>query len=85
MRVARAKGRLKGKKPKVSPAVEGHLVAQYHSGDYAIAELSARYDVGPATIYRAVHRATAKADTVLTLALPRADGEDTLERERMRS
>ncbi|RFA17682.1 recombinase family protein [Subtercola boreus] len=74
MRVAKAKGRLKGKKPKLSPAVEGHLVAEYHSGDYTIAELSARFSVGAATVYRAVNRAAAKSDAVTVLALPRALG-----------
>ena len=73
MRVAKAKGRLKGKKPKLSPAIEGHLVAEYHSGDYTIAELSGRYSVGPATVYRAVGRAAAKSDAATALALPRAD------------
>lgn len=64
MRVAKAKGRLRGKKPKLSETIEGHLVAEYHSGDFTVAELSDRYKVAPATVYRAVQRAKNRADSV---------------------
>jgi DNA invertase Pin-like site-specific DNA recombinase len=75
MRVAKAKGRLKGKKPKLTPATEGHLVAEFHSGDYSINELARRYDVGVATVYRAVDRAARNgaAAAAVTLPLPQAD------------
>ncbi|CAD5994397.1 recombinase family protein [Agreia sp. COWG] len=74
MRVAKAKGKLRGKKPKLTAAVEGHLVAEYHGGDYSINELARRYDVGVATVYRAVERAAQKTPAAaVTLALPRAD------------
>ncbi|NQX34731.1 recombinase family protein [Herbiconiux sp. VKM Ac-2851] len=71
MRVAKAKGRLKGKKPKLPEAIEGHLVAEYHSGDYTVAELSARYKVGAGTVYRAVARDRARADVVASMVPPR--------------
>ena len=71
MRVAKAKGRLKGKKPKLSAAVEGHLVAEYHSGDYTVAELADCYGVGRATVYRAVSRVAAGSDQDTALAFPR--------------
>jgi DNA invertase Pin-like site-specific DNA recombinase len=71
MRVAKAKGRLKGKKPKLSSAIEGHMVAEYHSGDYTVAELAGRYGVGKATLYRAIARVNAKSETVTAVALPR--------------
>lgn len=71
MKIAKAKGRLKGRKPKLSPTVEGHLVAEFHSGDYTAGELAGRYGVGVATVYRAVDRAKAKADPVAPVTLPR--------------
>ncbi|GGI42818.1 hypothetical protein GCM10010988_40950 [Cnuibacter physcomitrellae] len=61
MKVAKAKGRLRGKKPKLSPAAKGHLVAEFHSGDFTVSELASRYGVGPATVYRAVERAKVRA------------------------
>lgn len=57
MRAAKAKGKLRGKKPKLTPATEGHLVAEFHSGEYSVNELARRYAVGVATVYRAVERA----------------------------
>ncbi|ONI65413.1 hypothetical protein ALI44B_00195 [Leifsonia sp. ALI-44-B] len=68
MRIAKAKGKLRGKKPKLTPATEGHLVAEFHSGDFSIHELARRYDVGVATVYRAVDRARA-AGTAVTPTL----------------
>lgn len=75
VRVAKAKGKLRGKKPKLTPATEGHLVAEFHSGDYSITKLAKRYAVGVATVYRAVERAHAKdaGEAAVTQALPRAD------------
>ncbi|MGK9149503.1 recombinase family protein [Plantibacter flavus] len=69
MRVAKAKGRLRGRAPKLTPATEGHLVAEFHSGDYSVHELARRYAVGVATVYRAVERARLKGDPI-TPALP---------------
>jgi hypothetical protein len=40
MKVARAKGRLRGKKPKLSPRQESHLVAVHHAGTHTSAELA---------------------------------------------
>ena len=40
MKVARAKGRLRGKKPKLSPRQEAHLVALHHAGTHTSAELA---------------------------------------------
>jgi DNA invertase Pin-like site-specific DNA recombinase len=77
MRVAKAKGRLKGKKPKLTPATEGHLVAEFHSGDYSINELARRYAVGVATVYRAVERARKNGTAAAALPLPRLDGADS--------
>ncbi len=39
MKVARAKGRLRGKQPKLSPTQEAHLVSLYAAGEHTIGEL----------------------------------------------
>lgn len=41
MAVARARGRLKGKKPKLSPAEERHLVGLVESGEHTTSEVAA--------------------------------------------
>ncbi|AND15247.1 recombinase family protein [Rathayibacter tritici] len=66
-------GRLRGKKPKLSPKIEAHLVAEYRSGNYSIAELAEQYSVGRSTVYRAVQRAAAADSRVadVTLTMPR--------------
>jgi hypothetical protein len=40
MKVARTKGRLRGKKPKLSPRQETHLGALHHAGTHTSAELA---------------------------------------------
>lgn len=59
MRVARAKGRLRGKKPKLTPRQEAHLVALHHAGEHTTSELSELFGVGRSTVYRAIDRAQA--------------------------
>ena len=39
MKIARAKGRLRGKQPKLNPRQEAHLVALFRSGEYTTSEL----------------------------------------------
>lgn len=57
MAVARAKGRLRGRSPKLSPAQESHLVKLYRAGEHTGTELGELFGIGRATLYRAVHRA----------------------------
>ena len=64
MAVARAKGRLRGKQPKLSPRQEAHLVELYHAGAHTIGELEELFPVTRSTIYRAVARAAAPPLTV---------------------
>jgi DNA invertase Pin-like site-specific DNA recombinase len=71
MKIAKAKGKLRGGKPKLSPAQEAHLVALHRAGDHTIAELGELFSIGRATVYRAIDRASAKDATTLTL--PRVD------------
>jgi DNA invertase Pin-like site-specific DNA recombinase len=56
MKVARAKGRLRGKKPKLSPRQESHLVELHHAGTHTSAELAELFSVARSTVYRAIER-----------------------------
>jgi DNA invertase Pin-like site-specific DNA recombinase len=71
MATAKVRGKLKGRKPKLSPAQERHLVALHRAGDHSIAELVELFGIGRATVYRALdrHPATESSD----LALPRVE------------
>jgi DNA invertase Pin-like site-specific DNA recombinase len=61
MKVARAKGRLRGKKPKLSPRQESHLVALHLAGTHTSAELAELFSVARSTVYRAIERARTAA------------------------
>ena len=57
MAVAKAKGMLRGKKPKLSPTQEKHLVELWQAGEHTSAELAQEFGVARSTVYRAVERA----------------------------
>ena len=57
MAVAKAKGKLKGKAPKLSAPQQAHLVAQHRSGEHTIADLAELFSVSRATVYRVLERA----------------------------
>jgi DNA invertase Pin-like site-specific DNA recombinase len=57
MKVAKAKGRLRGKQPKLSPTQEAHLVKLYRAGEHTVSELEDLFPVTRSTIYRAIARA----------------------------
>lgn len=57
MAVAKAKGRLKGKKPKLSAVQEKHLVELHGKGEHTVGELAELFSVGRSTVYRALERA----------------------------
>jgi DNA invertase Pin-like site-specific DNA recombinase len=61
MKVARAKGRLRGEQPELSPKQEAHLVGLYRAGGHTIGELEELFSVTRSTVYRAVARAGARA------------------------
>lgn len=61
MKIAKAKGRLRGKKPKLSTTQEAHLVGLHAAGAHTTAELAAEFGVARATVYRAVKRNQATA------------------------
>jgi DNA invertase Pin-like site-specific DNA recombinase len=63
MAVAKAKGRLRGKKPNLSPAQEGHLVHLHRQGAHTTAEIAELFGVARSTVYRAIQRAEGAAAT----------------------
>ncbi len=58
MKIAKAKGRLRGKRPKLSVKQEAHLVALHKAGEHTSAELAELFGVARSTVYRAIERAT---------------------------
>jgi DNA invertase Pin-like site-specific DNA recombinase len=61
MKVARAKGRLRGKQPKLTPQQEAVLVGLHDAGEHTSAELAALFGVARSTVYRALERHRARA------------------------
>ena len=59
MAVARSRGRLKGKQPKLTARQQAELARMHATGEYTIAELMEVFSVGRATVYRALDRAAA--------------------------
>jgi len=56
MKLAKAKGHLRGKQPKLTRRQEAHLVSLLASGEYSTAEVSQLFGVGRSTVYRAIER-----------------------------
>ncbi|MEA2494869.1 MAG: hypothetical protein QOJ29_2780, partial [Thermoleophilaceae bacterium] len=56
MRVAKAKGHLRGRRPKLNARQEAHLVALHRAGEHSTAELGDLFGVGRSTVYRAIER-----------------------------
>ena len=63
MNVAEAKGRLRGKRPKLNTGQEAHLVELMASGEHSTAELADLFGVGRSTVYRALERSRASSST----------------------
>jgi DNA invertase Pin-like site-specific DNA recombinase len=59
MAIARARGRLKGKQPKLTARQQAELVRVHATGEYTIAELMEVFCIGRATVYRVLDRARA--------------------------
>jgi DNA invertase Pin-like site-specific DNA recombinase len=57
MAVARAKGKLRGRQPKLSTAQQAHLMKLHASGEHSIAELAELFSVSRPTVYRVLERA----------------------------
>jgi DNA invertase Pin-like site-specific DNA recombinase len=60
MQAAKAKGRLRGKQPKLSAKQEAHLVELYRAGGHTVGELEELFAVSRSTIYRAIGRCQAR-------------------------
>jgi DNA invertase Pin-like site-specific DNA recombinase len=60
MAVARAKGKLKGGTPKLSPTRQAHLVKLHEAGEHNVSELAELFGVSRPTVYRVLARAGRK-------------------------
>jgi len=63
MALAKAKGRLRGRAPKLSRAQEKHLVDLHRAGGHTSTEIAELFGVSRATVYRAIARAAGSAAT----------------------
>jgi DNA invertase Pin-like site-specific DNA recombinase len=63
MAVAKARGRLRGRAPKLSPAQAKHLVDVYATGERTVGEIAELFGISRATVYRTLERAGAGAVT----------------------
>ena len=61
LRVAKAKRKLRGRKPKLNARQEAHLVALLASGEHTPGDLADLFGVARSTVYRARERARAVA------------------------
>lgn len=56
MAVARAKGKLRGKKPKLSERQQKELRRMHDTGDYSISDLAELFSISRPTVYRTLSR-----------------------------
>ena len=59
MAVARAKGKLRGKQPKLTPRQQAELTRMHDTGEYTIADLAEVFTISRATVYRTLQRSPA--------------------------
>jgi len=57
MAIAKAKGNLKGKPPKLSVRQQAHVLRLHQDGEHSIADLAELFGVSRATVYRTLERA----------------------------
>lgn len=55
MVIAKRKGRLRGKQPKLPPSAQRSIRRRYATGEVSLAELAEEYRVGRSTIHRIIH------------------------------
>jgi DNA invertase Pin-like site-specific DNA recombinase len=58
MAIARAKGKLRGKRPKLSDKQQKELCRMHDSGEYSISDLAELFAVSRPTVYRTIARTT---------------------------
>ena len=68
MMVAKAKGRFRGKQPKLNHRQEAHLMAMFEGGEYSTAELADLFGVARSTVCWARERERARVDVVVGTA-----------------
>ena len=56
MAIARAKGKLRGKQPKLSDRQQRELCRMHATGEYSISDLAALFSVSRPTVYRTLNR-----------------------------
>jgi hypothetical protein len=71
MAVARAKGKLRGKKPKLSDRQQKELGRMHKTGEYSISDLAELFSISRPTVYRT--RGRQPAETVANAARASAD------------
>jgi len=69
MKVAKQKGRLRGKQPKLNPRQQAHLVALHDASEHTTAELADLFGVGRSTVYRTIAREATPAGRASTSRL----------------
>lgn len=63
MAIARAKGKLRGKQPKLSEKQQNELTRMHGTGEYSISDLAELFAVSRPTVYRTLERARKDART----------------------
>ena len=58
MAIARAKGKLRGKQPKLSEKQQKELTRMHATGEYSISDLAELFSVSRPTVYRTIQRQT---------------------------
>jgi len=61
MAMARAKGKLRGKRPKLSDKQHKELWRMYETGEYSISDLAELFSVSRPTVYRTIARKTPRS------------------------
>jgi len=56
MAIARSKGKLRGKQPKLSDRQQQELARMHNTGEYSISELAELFAVSRPTVYRTIAR-----------------------------
>jgi DNA invertase Pin-like site-specific DNA recombinase len=61
MAVARAKGRIRGRQPKLTGPQQRHLIQLHAAGEYTQSELAELFGISRAAVYRALQRSPRSA------------------------
>ncbi|MEY4482906.1 MAG: hypothetical protein RL693_358 [Verrucomicrobiota bacterium] len=61
MAIARSKGKLRGKKPKLSDRQQKELIRMYQTGEYSVSDLAELFSVSRPTVYRTLAKHTSPA------------------------